>query len=294
MKYLTLLTLILFSLTVPNIVLAGKLDKARSNVNKSSKSRSSSSGRSIDLSDDANNVLGELALYILLSPFWGPYTGLNDSFSYDTYFHGAPYKHDKKGYLIIDRFVRHRFDSDGKLITPDSGKSKLFNTNGLANISLSLFTEDSYEFDDRINRLSWGAMLDTSSRIGLETTWTHFYEKLKTGSDSFIIFDANAVLRFAQNEYAQFYVGAGYRGLIDKAGDSGGFNSTYFVNIYAGKPVSFTISIDLGTLGEAFFLHHRSKLGVVLSSLEIYLGYDLMKIGNVVFFGPMFGLQLWL
>ncbi|GMT50109.1 MAG: hypothetical protein IEMM0008_1648 [bacterium] len=224
MKYLTLLTLILFSLTVPNIVLAGKLNKTRNNIKKGSKSSSSSSsssGRSIDLDDDTNNALGELALYILLSPFWGPYTGLNDSFSHDTYFHGAPYKYNKKGYLIIDRFVRSSFDNDGKLITPDSSKSKPFNSNELDSIFLSFFVEDSYEFDDRINRLSWGAMLDTSARIGLETTWTHFYEKLDTGSDSFIIFDANVVVRFAQNEYAQFYVGVGYRWLIDKAGNSG-------------------------------------------------------------------------
>ncbi|HEO65753.1 MAG TPA: hypothetical protein ENI73_07770 [Spirochaetes bacterium] len=239
MKYLTLLALILFSLNVPRTLLAGKLDRARGNIKQGGKSRSSSSSRrhSNRSSSDGNDPLGELLGYILISPFWITHHGLKDSFSHETYFYGAPYKHDKKGYLLIDRNPGSDNERDDKrIISHNFQHNKSFNIKELDKVSLSLFAEDSYDINDRINRFSWGGMMDTSFRLGLETTWTHFYEKLNTGSDSFIIFDVNVVFRFAQNEYAQFYVGIGGRGLLDKAGDSGGVHGTYFFNIYPTNP----------------------------------------------------------
>ncbi len=137
-------------------------------------------------------------------------------------------------------------------------------------------------------------MMDTSIRLGLKANWTYYYEKLSTGSDQFHIFDVNLVFRFAQNEYAQFYVGLGGRGFMDYSGSKGGFNGSYFLNVYPVRPASIGLSIDLGNLGNAFYLQHKLKLGFVFSSLEIYFGYDFVKIGSVNFFGPSFGLQIWL
>jgi hypothetical protein len=147
---------------------------------------------------------------------------------------------------------------------------------------------------DGVLRPTARLQLEFPLRLGLESAWTHFIEPLSGGGfDRLTIGDTNLTFRFAQSPSAQFWVGLGLRLLTDAVGTDPGFNFTYGFDLFPGRPLVISASIDLGNLGLAFALHGRATVGVALGVFELYAGYDAMLVDPVLFHGPLAGLRVW-
>jgi len=134
--------------------------------------------------------------------------------------------------------------------------------------------------------------LDTSSRWGLDTEWNFRRETLSSGHDTLWNGDANLVYRFAQSRRAAFYTGLGVNWLSDRFGGNAGFNFTYGADFYPADPWVISGVIDWGTLGHATMFHGRATVGMMLNRLEVFTGYDYLKLGGTSLPSFVAGVQL--
>jgi hypothetical protein len=104
--------------------------------------------------------------------------------------------------------------------------------------------------------------------------------------------DVNLLYRFAQSERVAWYLGAGVRYLIDDASDAG-LNILYGCEFYPVKPLSASVWLDAGTLGDAGVFHTRATLGYQFGRLRVFGGYDFYRIESVNLQGPMMGVLVW-
>ncbi|MBM3969879.1 MAG: hypothetical protein FJ302_08460 [Planctomycetes bacterium] len=134
--------------------------------------------------------------------------------------------------------------------------------------------------------------LDTSSRWGLDTEWNFRRETLSSVHDTLWNGDANLVYRFAQSRRAAFYTGLGVNWLSDRFGGNAGFNFTYGADFYPADPWVISGVIDWGTLGHATMFHGRATVGMMLNRLEVFTGYDYLKLGGTSLPSFVAGVQL--
>jgi hypothetical protein len=159
--------------------------------------------------------------------------------------------------------------------------------------SVRLAIEESHDFD-RLNRVTAHLLAEHLSRLGIQASWSWLHEELpRRRTDDLFLGDVNLVLRFAQSNWGQFRSGIGFRWLADDRDTDFGFNFTYGADFYPVKPLVLSTQLDLGTLGEASVVHLRGTLGVNLERVELYGGYDFLKIGGVEVQGPVVGLRFW-
>lgn len=207
--------------------------------------------------------------YTVTSPFWAPYTFLDDRLSNSGYFLHFPYD-GGEGYIRLD---------DG--------------ADGARPFSARL----DFEYIDPFGRLDIvdsHLLVDTGSRFGLTASFVHLEERLPSGGhDALQLGDCNAVFRFAQNQYAEFRSGLGMNWLNDSHGTDLGFNFTYAADLYPRKPWVLSATIDGGTLGHAGLFRFRTTAGVVLHGIETYAGYEYTDIERTHWNGLVAGLRLW-
>ncbi len=134
--------------------------------------------------------------------------------------------------------------------------------------------------------------LDTASRFGLDTEWNYRREALSSGHDSLWNGDANLVYRFAQSPHGAFYTGLGVNWLSDRFGGNAGFNFTYGADFYPATPWVLSGVIDWGTLGNATLFHGRATVGVMLKRVEVFTGYDYLKLDGASLSSVVAGLQI--
>jgi hypothetical protein len=72
-----------------------------------------------------------------------------------------------------------------------------------------------------------------------------------------------------------------------------GFNYTLAIDVMPRPFIVISLSGDLGTLGHAFVVHGRATVGGRYKFLEVFAGWDLFRVGEVMFHGPISGLRLW-
>ena len=180
-----------------------------------------------------------------------------------------PYAHDSDGYFVTDE--------------PKQDWAKPWSGRFLA--------ESGTDFDE-LQKHGGRLRLDTSSRWGLDTEWNFRRESLSSGHDTFWNGDANVVYRFAQSRRAAFYTGLGVNWLSDRAGANAGFNFTYGADFYPADPWVLSGSIDWGTLGHASMFHGRATVGVMLNRLEVFTGYDYLRLGGTSLPSFVAGVQL--
>ena len=273
---------------------AGKLREVREEV-RTPRPRSDSSRPPTSVSnddDDDDGILDEIFaevfgpaigqgfLWSLGLPFIGPHYLLDDDIHRPGYFLPHPYAEDTPGSMVLQPFR-------------DATLPPYPQPEGTQSWSVRAAIEDSYDFEG-VNRATFLASIDTTSRFGAESAWTWFHEPLETGgSDDLTIGDANLTFRFAQNEFVQMRAGLGARMMVDEFGTEAGFNFTYAIDIFPEDPFVLSAVIDLGNLGEAFVFQGRFHLGAAFDGWEPYVGYDFLRIGSVTIQGPVLGVRRW-
>jgi hypothetical protein len=109
--------------------------------------------------------------------------------------------------------------------------------------------------------------------------------------------------RFAQTSRVQFRTGLGYRQWTGLSSTTAfGADLMYGFDVFWGRPLVTSVTLDVGNLGAAVVAEARGTLGAMLGSVEIFAGYDHMAIegttsslaAGVGLGGPLLGLRAWL
>lgn len=149
---------------------------------------------------------------------------------------------------------------------------------------------------DGLYRTTFGLWLESSAPIVIESRFDHWLEPLPDGGfDELLFGDANLMFRVSSLRRFQAHFGGGVRLLFDGAGEpTAGFNGTLSFEGYPAAPLTLRSIVDLGNLGPAFVASAQATAGVALHRFELFGGYSGMRIGPVVFHGPVVGLKLHL
>jgi hypothetical protein len=239
--------------------------------------------------------------------FWLPHTVAEGEEPRAGWFPGYPYRGKNKGYMVFSEVARPvpqvETTSDGDLLIGEGDELIMPQPERTSPVALRIAAEYSHDLET-VYKPWANLLLSTRWRFGLESGWTWYVEDLGTGElDQLTIGDANLIFRFAQHEHVQMRTGAGVRLMIDREAVDAGFNWTYGFDLFPAQPLIFSSSVDLGSLGRAFFVHFRAHIGIGIWALEVYAGWDLTHIAGVdssgrltdgvTFHGPMLGLRSW-
>ncbi len=268
----------------PTTAEAGKLGRVRAQTKQESSKKKSSPPSDSDDSDDGHGHHhgSFFAFYVLTAPWWAPNAALDDQFGRTYAYPGHPYQGNNPGYL---RYAYSPSDS-GVARTPGQALGKSGAVRVRAEGGLAV---------DGLTHWGFAARISTNFRLELETAWSRFVEPMPGGGfDGLWLGDANLVLQFAQNEHVQFHSGIGVRGMLDDPDSTWGFNFTYGMDLYPASPVVISADMDLGHIGTAGVVQLRATLGLMLSFVEVYGGYDAVWVGDESLGGPVAGVRGWL
>jgi hypothetical protein len=235
--------------------------------------------QSDDLAGSALILLG----VVVASPFALPYLALHDDFKQSADFLAYPYAHDYPGYLW-----RSSCWPDEQEDGVDFGHPP-----HIQPWSVRFSAEDGNDFDG-MNRVGLRFALDTTWRVGFQANWNYLSENFNGGlRDQTWLGDTAVTFRFAQNEWINFYTGLGARVLTDPHTTDWGFNFLYGFDSFPKKPWIVSALFDTGNVGSAWIWHGRGTIGASYKHLEVFTGYDFMRVGSVNVQGPLVGLRLW-
>jgi hypothetical protein len=173
-----------------------------------------------------------------------------------------------------------------------SGSSGGIAKTGPLGLSLRLRTEYAWDVDN-VHQPAVHAVLLFPWLMGMECGWTFLLESVEDGVDHLSLGYAHVLLRLFSNDALDVRTGLGGRWMVDGGRVDGGFSYTLAMDVMPARYLVFSASGDLGTLGNAFVAHGRLTVGGRYRGLVLYAGYDVQQIGDVLFHGPVAGLQLW-
>ena len=131
------------------------------------------------------------------------------------------------------------------------------------------FRADYADEFDHLTGVGGQLILETTSRLGIDTSVQYLRERLPGGGFDHLTFgDCNLVYRFAQSPRAQMRMGIGANWLNDSTRTDLGFNFTYGGDFFPCKPWVLSSAIDWGTLGHAGLFRFRTTAGVILNRFE--------------------------
>ena len=202
-----------------------------------------------------------MAELVLAAPFYGPPLLIGDHYD-KTYGLTYPYE-TSRGYLV------------------PSGKSWLIR----AETSRTWSTHDAPAWEGNIS-------LYTSSRFGLDTSYTRYSEPIGDDLHSLAFLDVVPTFSFARTEKWDWRVGAGYEGV------QGNTHHDRLKLIYDVKyffASNFRLDVDLGTSLASGNTVFEVSPGIAYhwDRFEIKAAYERRSISNVILEGPKVSLALW-
>ena len=207
-------------------------------------------------------------------PIWGPIELLGDNYGDPASFAGFPYD-DTAGYLSPGRVTIDRGICGGRTW---AGR----------------FDVEYVEAFDQTERIGGHLLIETTSRLGLDTRAQYLEERLSGGRhDQLWLGDCNLTFRFAQASWAEFRTGLGFNWLADSCGTDAGFNFIYGADFFFNKPWVASTTLDAGTLGHAALFRFQATAGVMLNRFELYTGYEYTDIERTHWNGLIGGLRVW-
>lgn len=274
------------SLAAGTVVLAGELDELRESVRNPSepapheeppKPRAHREpprerrGPSFECDDDEGWINSSgllLAGYVIATPYWLPHIALGDDLHDHGFVVAAPYEDAKSGMLTT---------ADSDVAMPVA----------FGRVQLDALTD----FGD-LWRVGGSVLVESPMRVGIDSSFGYWHERLERDSDALWLGDFNLVYRFAQSPRAQFRAGLGVNWLADDRRADAGVNFTYGFDVFPAKPWVLTETLDMGTLGSATLLRSQTTVGVVRHRWEVFTGFDYTRIGRTDLYGWMNGVRV--
>jgi hypothetical protein len=191
-----------------------------------------------------------------------------------------PYAHHYKGYLWTKP-------------APSPFEPEIVPQQKVDWISIRANIEDGNDFS-HLNWVGLRVAVDTDSRIGATTNWNWYHEQFSCGcSADAVIGDVNLTYRLFQGVQYQVHVGAGCRILAEEDYSKTGFNGLLSCDLFPIRPLVVSGLVDGGTLGSVGVIHARATIGGSWHGVEVFGGYDFLRIGSVDLDGPIAGLRFW-
>lgn len=292
-------TLLFLAMVLPcPEVLAGKLDDIRDEVYSGGSDDDGDSDDDGWYDDDDDDDWNEptttsgtspgaiMVLRILGFPWSLPNVLIEGNRRNHGYLIGYPYGDGSQGYMTI---LRHD-EPELELVSHHSGPGNEVSDH----VSFGLTVSYAYDLDV-VHHPGIEAKLDTSFRLGLQTSWTMLLEPMSTGRlDRLTLGTVDLAIRHVQHEHVQMHTGMGLRLMVDHGQATPGFDFFYSTDVFPVRPLVISTRVELGNLGSAFLVHARGHLGITFHGVEIFAGYDVWQIGSVVMHGPTGGIRLWL
>ena len=227
----------------------------------------------------AEEIAGQILLYMLIYPFWAPAAIIDDWSPLRQYgFHSYPYQAGAEGHLRV-----LPLDEQGRATVPDPHELSLR--------LLASYERHAENLDGRRLRLT----LHSNTRFGLEASITRYTEALGAGQyDALWHYSALATYAFAVSPRTQFTTGVGARGFRFSAGDQ--FTHVAFhygADFFPVRPVHFWLLGQAGFGPSGSSSELEGGLGVLLHRFEVFGGYRRFRIVGVDFSGPELGLAAW-
>ncbi len=209
-----------------------------------------------------DNFGGFVAGLVLGAPFYIPALAIGDH--YDTSYRLQGYPYEKtRGYLAR------------------SGKSWLIR----AETSRIWSTHDAPAWEGKLS-------LYTSSRLGLDTSYTRYSEHVADDIHSLAFFDFIPTFAFARTEKWDWRIGAGYES-VQGRDHHDRLKLTYIVKYFFAK--NFRFDADLGTSLASGSTVFEVSPGIAYhwDRYEIKAAYERRSISDVVLEGPQVSLAVW-
>jgi hypothetical protein len=267
---LRLLWALAFAVALPRPLCAGEFDAIRESVRMESQNPEPKTYRPADDCDDEpgpfSQLLGQTFIHALISPWSAPLFLTGD-------------KYTERGVVVPEPYRDAPFAMKFEPVEDE-----------LPQIFGRLQLDFATNFDD-LERIGGQLLVETPWRLGLDTSWSNWWERQGSSRDTLQLGDANLVYRFAQSEDLQFRTGLGINWMADSAAGNVGFNFTHGFDYYPRKPWVISSTIDIGTLGHAGLFHNQTTVGYLFRRCEIFTGFEYYHIGQGELSGWINGLR---
>jgi hypothetical protein len=145
-------------------------------------------------------------------------------------------------------------------------------------------------------RLAWW-------RLGVDGDVSHFLDRSaseRPREDALTVARANVLFAPVLRPRMTLWVGAGTNAMVDMRRNADGryplaygYNLTSSVDVFPVRPLVVSGRMDVGRAGDAPVIAARGTAGLMMNRVEVYGGYEMMRIGDRALRGPMFGLRVW-
>ena len=233
--------------------------------------------------------MGQLFAYVVLSPWLIPNYALEErrppDAAYRVRFADYPYADDTPGFLREARLLNVASIDDDMMLPEQAPRATQA-------VAARLGVETG--FDGHIIRQGFDARVQFPMRLELGTDWSLYREPDRQGVDSTWLGREHLTVRFAESPSLQFRSGFGPQHLRDALGWVHGFDVTWGLEAFPGRPVVVAFEASAGLLGKAFAAGLYGKVGVMQGPFEVSVGWHQRWIAEIPLGGPFLAVRFWL
>jgi hypothetical protein len=222
--------------------------------------------------DDSDDVglWGGLIYGTVLAPIWVPVTIAGDNYHTPREFLAHPYAAGADGYMVVG--------------PDDDPPAWPWATRVRAEYS---------EYFNGLSRIGGHGLFETRWRLGADASVDYWSESSRGQTDELVTGDVNLLFRIAQSSHFLARAGAGMNWLAGDTRADFGWNVTYQTDWFPGPMWVLSAELDGGSFGNAGLFHFRTTAGYCLSCVELYAGFDYLRLGHSDLPSAVCGLRFW-
>jgi hypothetical protein len=233
--------------------------------------------------------VGQVFAYVIFSPWLAPNYALEERRPRDAAsrvrFADYPYADDAPGFLREVPSLTFASIDDNLMLPEQAPRT----TQGVA-------AQFGFEtgFDGHIIRHGFDARVQFPMRLELDTDWSLYREPVTEGVDSIWLGREHLTVRFAESPTVQFRSGFGPQHLRDALGWVHGFDVTWGLEAFPGRPFVVAFEASAGLLGKAFAAGLSGRIGLMQGPFEVSVGGNVRWISEIPLGGPLLAIRFWL
>jgi len=286
---------LLTSAHTPQTLAGGKLDHIGQQVRRDAPSPPPSRGSDTSYRSsprrhsELDHALGQMFAYGVFSPWLIPNYALEErrpwQAAYRVRFADYPYADEAPGFLREEPLLNVASLDDDMMLREHAPR-------GTQRVAARFGAESG--FDGRLTRHGFDARVQFPMRLELDTDWSLYREPDKEGVDSTWFGREHLSVRFAESPTLQFRSGFGPQHLRDALGWVHGFDVTWGLDAFPGRPVFAAFEASAGLLGKAFAAGLYGRIGLVQGPFEFSAGRHQRWIAHTPLGGPFLAIRFWL
>jgi len=134
-------------------------------------------------------------------------------------------------------------------------------------------------------------------RLGFDSTLASHFSGAGTQDrplrTALVVGNTNALFAPVLHPKLMWWIGGGINYAARQPGMQVGPNLTSSIDVFVRRPLVMSARGDVGTAGGVLTVSGRGSIGFMLSSFELYAGYEARRLGNLLLQGPLVGVRAW-